>query len=57
VLRERCRVDRREPDASFVDAIQLRDQILEVDVVIRVIVEDQLLEIPAINVRNASYVY
>lgn len=40
-------VDGGEPDASLVDAVKLSDEVFEVDVVVRVIVEDQLLEVPA----------
>ena len=56
MLGEGHRVDGRQPDTCLVDAVELRDQVLEVDVVIRVVVEYQLLEIPSINVRNASHV-
>lgn len=52
VLREGGRVDGREPDASLVDAVELGNQILKVDVVVRVVVEDQLLKIPGSRVSH-----
>lgn len=50
MLREGCWVDGREPDARLVDAVQFSNEVLEVDVVIGVVVEDELLEIPAMFV-------
>lgn len=47
MLREGSWVDGGEPDTRLVDAVQLGDEVLEVDVVIRVVVEDELLEVPA----------
>lgn len=51
-LAKRRRVDGRHPDARLVDAVELGDQILEVDVVLRVVVEDQLLEVPASSISR-----
>lgn len=46
MLRERGRVDGGEPDTRLVDAVQLCNQLFEVDVTIGVVVEDQLLKVP-----------
>jgi hypothetical protein len=47
MLAETRWIDGREPDAGLVDAVELGDKVFEVDVVVRVVVEDELLEVPA----------
>ena len=46
MLREGSGVHGREPDARLVDAVQLGNEVFEVDVVIGVVVEDELLKVP-----------
>ena len=54
VLRERSWIDGRHPNARLVDAIELRDKVLEVDIMIRVVVEDQLLEVPIKPIKSVK---
>ena len=46
MLREGSGVHGREPDAGLVDAVQLGNEVLEVDVVVGIVVEYELLKVP-----------
>lgn len=47
MLREGSGVHGGEPDARLVNAVQLGNEVFEVDVVIGIVVEDELLKVPS----------
>ncbi len=49
MLGEGSWVHSRHPDASLVDAVELGDEVLEVDVVVGIVVEGQLAPVPDVR--------